>query len=52
MRKSAIQTWGSPLWQRYEPENAGELPELPYLPVADVLDDSALKDWLSSPHPP
>ena len=47
--QSAIQTWGSPLWQRYEPENAGELPELPYLPVADVLDDSALKDWLSSP---
>src|SRR3954470_20307583 len=41
----AIQTWGSPLWQRHEPDTAGELPELPYLPVADVLDDAALKAW-------
>ena len=47
--QSAIQTWGSPLWQRHDPENMGDLPELPYLPVADVLDDASLKDWLSSP---
>ena len=47
--QSAIQTWGSPLWQRHEPETAGELPELPYLPVADVLDDNSLKEWLGSP---
>jgi hypothetical protein len=45
----AIQTWGSPLWQRHDPDAAGELPELPYLPVADVLDDDALRAWLQSP---
>lgn len=44
----AIQTWGSPLWQRHEPDFAGDLPELPYLPVADVLDDDAIKGWLNS----
>src|SRR5262249_36580186 len=43
----AIQTWGSPLWQRHEPDAANGLPELPYLPVADVLDDAALRDWLA-----
>jgi hypothetical protein len=48
----AIQTWGSPLWQRHEPDTAGELPELPYLPVADVLDDAALKAWLAEPGRP
>ena len=42
----AIQTWGSPLWQRHEPDTAGELPDLPYLPVADVLDDETLCEWL------
>ena len=45
----AIQTWGSPLWQKHEPDTAAELPELPYLPVADVLDDAVLKDWLATP---
>ena len=45
----AIQTWGSPLWQQSAPESAGDLPELPYLPVADVLDDAAVKDWLGNP---
>lgn len=45
----AIQTWGSPQWQRHEPDAAADLPELPYLPVADVLDDDALRDWLTVP---
>ncbi len=45
----AIQTWGSPLWQRSDPESAADLPELPYLPVGDALDDAALKDWLAAP---
>ena len=45
----AIQTWGSPLWQKSDPEGVSELPELPYLPVADVLDDAVLKDWLNAP---
>ena len=45
----AIQTWGSPLWVTHDPDTAGELPELPYLPVADVLDDAALKAWLTEP---
>ncbi|MCU0704378.1 MAG: hypothetical protein MUF18_10420 [Fimbriiglobus sp.] len=43
----AVQTWGSPQWQRTPPEGGSELPELPYLPVADVLDDAGLKEWLS-----
>lgn len=43
----AIQTWGSPLWQRNDPDSAGDLPELPYLPVGDALDDAALKAWLA-----
>ncbi len=47
--QSAIQTWGSPQWQRHKPDGLGELPELPYLPVADVLDDDALRSWLFSP---
>ncbi len=46
----AIQTWGSPLWQRHEPDSAAELPELPYLPVADFLDDVSLKLWLEVPY--
>ncbi|OWK47228.1 hypothetical protein [Fimbriiglobus ruber] len=45
----AIQTWGSPLWQKNEPDSAADLPELPYLPVADVLDDDALRGWLDTP---
>lgn len=45
----AIQTWGSPLWQTRAPESTADLPDLPYLPVADVLDDATLRDWLSSP---
>jgi len=45
----AIQTWGSPLWQRHDSDSAADLPELPYLPVADLLDDAALKDWLEVP---
>lgn len=44
-----IQTWGSPQWQRSEPESAGDLPELPYLPVGDALDDAGLKAWLMAP---
>ncbi len=45
----AIQTWGSPLWQTQESEGSVDLPELPYLPVADLLDDAVLKDWLAAP---
>ena len=45
----AIQTWGSTHWQRAEPEGTADLPEMPYLPVADVLDDAALKEWLAVP---
>lgn len=45
----AIQTWGSPLWQRTDPDTAGDLPDLPYLPVADVLDDAGLEQWLDAP---
>jgi len=45
----AIQTWGSPLWQRSVPDSSGDLPELPYLPVGDTLDDAALKTWLAAP---
>jgi hypothetical protein len=45
----AIQTWGSPLWQTHEPDGGRDLPELPYLPVADVLDDAGLRAWLATP---
>ncbi len=45
----AIQTWGSPLWQTRSPEGSTDLPELPHLPVADVLDDAALQAWLKNP---
>ena len=45
----AIQTWGSTQWQKYEPDNSNELPDLPYLPVADVLDDAGLQAWLAEP---
>lgn len=45
----AIKTWGSPRWQRHEPDTAGDLPELPYLPVADLLDDDTLRHWLQEP---
>ena len=45
----AIKTWGSPRWQRHDPDTAGDLPELPYLPVADLLDDETLRNWLEEP---
>jgi hypothetical protein len=45
----AIRTWGSPRWQRHDPSATGDLPELPYLPVADLLDDAALHTWLGEP---
>lgn len=45
----AIQTWGSPLWQRHDPDSTSDLPDLPYLPVADLLDDGSLRDWLATP---
>jgi hypothetical protein len=45
----AIKTWGSPRWQRHETDTTGDLPELPYLPVADLLDDESLRSWLSDP---
>lgn len=45
----AIRTWGSPRWQRHDPDAAGDLPDLPYLPVADQLDDDALQTWLEEP---
>jgi hypothetical protein len=45
----AIRTWGSPRWQRHDPDSAGDLPELPYLPVSDQLDDAALQAWLEDP---
>ena len=46
---TAIQTWGSPHWQRHEPSDGHALPELSFLPVADVLDDESLKVWLAEP---
>ncbi len=45
----AIKTWGSPRWQRHETDTGGELPEMPYLPVADFLDDDTLRSWLAEP---
>ena len=45
----AIKTWGSSRWQRHDPDSTGDLPELPYLPVADVLDDDTLRSWLEEP---
>jgi hypothetical protein len=45
----AIQTWGSPQWQRHDTGGASDLPDLPYLPVADVLDDGAVRKWLDAP---
>ncbi|MFO0849299.1 MAG: hypothetical protein U0871_12205 [Gemmataceae bacterium] len=45
----AIQTWGSPQWQRHDPDSPADLPDLPYLPVADVLDDAAVQKWLDAP---
>jgi hypothetical protein len=46
---TAIQTWGSPHWQRHEPSDGHTLPDLSFLPVADVLDDESLKVWLAEP---
>jgi hypothetical protein len=45
----AIQTWGSPQWQRTPPDATADLPELPFLPVADALDDGTLTAWLDAP---
>jgi|GEM_PF-2103763 len=49
-----IQTWGSPGWEvswdGANPGSSTELPELPYLPVAEVMDDNALRAWLNSPN--
>ena len=44
-----IQTWGSPGWEVVDPQTSAEIPDLPYLPVADVLDDDAVKAWLATP---
>ncbi|MGL6094501.1 MAG: hypothetical protein ACRC7O_01700, partial [Fimbriiglobus sp.] len=48
--QDAILTWGSQLWQKTDPDGAGgDLPDMPYLPVADGIDDAAVKAWLSTP---
>lgn len=44
-----IQTWASPGWEREESGGSSSLADLPYLPVADVLSDAVLQDWLSTP---
>lgn len=44
----AIQTWGSLSWHREDVPVYGDLPELPYLPVADVLDDAVIQEWLKT----
>lgn len=44
-----IQTWASPRWEREESSGGGSLADLPYLPVADVLDDATMQEWLSTP---
>lgn len=44
-----IQTWGSPLWRRKDQDGSNELPEMLYLPVADLLTDEALKQFLKKP---
>ena len=45
----AIQTWGSPLWQREDDGGGTELPEMLSLPVADKLNDAALTKYLDHP---
>jgi hypothetical protein len=44
----AIQSWGSPLWQRAE-QGGAELPEALYLPVSPTLDDAELARFLGLP---
>lgn len=44
--QTAIQTWDSPQWQRTAAEANTDLPDLPFLPVSDRLDESAVKNWL------
>ncbi len=44
----AIQSWGSPLWQRTE-QGGVELPEALYLPVSPTLDDQELARFLALP---
>jgi hypothetical protein len=46
---TAIQTWGSPQWQRHAPDRTADLPDVPFLPVADRLDEASLKAWLTLP---
>ena len=44
----AIQTWGSPLWQRADAGGV-ELPEALYLPMSPTLDDDGLARFLEDP---
>jgi hypothetical protein len=44
-----VQTWGSPLWRLRDDGGGVELPEVPYLPVADALTDESLRAFLASP---
>src|SRR5205823_1267388 len=45
----AIQSWGSPLWQRADYGGGAELPEALYLPVSPTLGDAELAEFLSPP---
>jgi hypothetical protein len=42
-------TWRCHDCTRHDPDAPGDLPDLPYLPVADVLDDALLGKWLDAP---
>jgi hypothetical protein len=44
----AIQSWGSPLWQRAD-QGGVELPEALFLPVSSALDDDELARFLDRP---
>jgi hypothetical protein len=44
----AIQSWGSPLWQRAD-QGGVELPEALFLPVSSALDDRELASFLNRP---
>ncbi len=44
----AIQSWGSPVWQRAD-QGGAELPEALYLPVSSTLDDEDLARFLDRP---
>jgi GTPase-associated protein 1, N-terminal domain type 2/GTPase-associated protein 1, middle domain len=45
----AIQSWGSPLWQRTDHGGGAELPEALYLPVSSTLGDAELAEFLTPP---